>query len=128
MREPSCRFCLGNNLLSDKPIGMTDHFYFLASADPALPQAAMVIPKRHSGTPFEMNAAEWSDFPVALAAIQAHFGEDDPDGYTLGWNVGAAAGQTVGHTHLHVIPRFAHEPLAGKGIRHAFKSHGAGET
>ena len=28
-----------------------------------------------------------------------------PDGYNLGVNVGAAAGQTVGHAHVHVIPR-----------------------
>ncbi len=29
-----------------------------------------------------------------------------PDGYNLGLNVGAAAGQTVAHAHVHVIPRY----------------------
>jgi len=29
-----------------------------------------------------------------------------PDGFNLGVNVGAAGGQTVGHAHLHVMPRF----------------------
>ncbi len=44
-----------------------------------------------------------------------------PDGYSVGWNVHAVGGQTVPHAHLHVIGRFADEPLAGKGIRHALK-------
>lgn len=44
-----------------------------------------------------------------------------PDGYNIGWNVGDVAGQHVAHAHLHVIPRFADEPLAGKGLRHFFK-------
>ena len=30
-----------------------------------------------------------------------------PDGFNLGINDGAAAGQTVPHVHLHVIPRYA---------------------
>jgi len=44
-----------------------------------------------------------------------------PDGYNLGWNVGRIAGQEVEHAHLHIIPRFADEPFAGKGIRHWLK-------
>jgi len=39
-----------------------------------------------------------------------------PDGYNVGWNSGVAAGQEVFHAHMHVIPRFGDEPLAGKGI------------
>ena len=42
-----------------------------------------------------------------------------PDGYNVGWNSGAVGGQEVFHAHLHVIPRFRDEPLAGQGIRHA---------
>ena len=34
-------------------------------------------------------------------------GELHPDGYNLGVNVGQAAGQTVGHVHIHLIPRYA---------------------
>ncbi|MFN2225152.1 MAG: HIT family protein, partial [Anaerolineae bacterium] len=44
-----------------------------------------------------------------------------PQGYNLGWNSGAVAGQEVFHAHLHVIPRFADEPLAGRGIRYWLK-------
>ncbi|MCY3737300.1 MAG: HIT family protein [Gemmatimonadaceae bacterium] len=38
----------------------------------------------------------------------------NPQGYNLGWNCGAVAGQTVFHAHLHVIPRFAAEPHAAR--------------
>ncbi len=44
-----------------------------------------------------------------------------PDGYNAGWNVGAVGGQHVMHAHLHVIPRFRDEPLAGRGIRSHLK-------
>ena len=45
-----------------------------------------------------------------------------PDGYNVGWNCGAIAGQSIAHAHLHVMPRFRQEPLAGKGIRALLKS------
>ena len=41
----------------------------------------------------------------------------DPDGYNVGWNCGAVGGQSLMHAHLHVMPRFRQEPLAGQGIR-----------
>ncbi|WP_297112478.1 HIT domain-containing protein [uncultured Devosia sp.] len=87
----------------------------------------MVIPKRHSASPFEMNTDEWSDLPLALAAARESLEQFSPAGFTLGWNVGPAAGQTVGHTHLHVIARFEDDPMAGRGIRHPLKRPGQGK-
>jgi len=121
MTIPGCRFCRDNELLIDAPLLETRQFYLLASRDPDLPLASMIVPHRHSENPFEMSAEEWTDFNAALAATREHYGPHKPDGYTLGWNVGAVGGQHVFHTHLHVIPRFAGEPLEGKGIRNAFK-------
>lgn len=121
MSEPSCRFCLDNQLLSDAPVFQTDNFYVLKSNDPALPHSTMVIPRQHGTTPLEMNAAEWAELPMAIEGARQALASWQPDGYTIGWNVGAVAGQTVNHTHLHVIARFKDEPMAGKGIRHALK-------
>ena len=45
-----------------------------------------------------------------------------PDGYNIGWNCGATGGQEICHAHMHVMPRFRQEPLAGKGIRALLKS------
>lgn len=119
--EPGCPFCLGNGQLVDTPLFANDTCYFLGSVDPVLPHAGMIIPFRHSATPFELNADEWQDVFQLLQKARSHLSSAAPDGYTIGWNVGAAAGQAVGHAHLHVIARFSDEPLAGQGLRHHIK-------
>jgi diadenosine tetraphosphate (Ap4A) HIT family hydrolase len=117
-----CRFCLDNRRLADEPVHHTQHFYVLLSNDPALPAATMVIPHRHSQSPFEMTRDEWADLPNALVAARAALEPFAPEGFNIGWNVGALAGQTVFHTHMHVIARRSGTDMDGKGIRHAFKS------
>ena len=56
---------------------------------------------------FEVTDAERADLMLLLAAardeLQRQFG---PAGYNIGINDGAAAGQTVPHVHLHLIPRY----------------------
>ena len=48
-----------------------------------------------------------------------------PDGYNVGFNAGSAAGQTVGHLHLHVIPRFDGDvPDPRGGVRHVIPERG----
>src|SRR5262245_33358731 len=48
-----------------------------------------------------------------------------PDGYNVGWNAGAAAGQTVMHLHVHVIPRFRGDMDDPRGgVRHVIPSRG----
>lgn len=59
--EPDCRFCLANGLLDDAPLFGNDSRYFLASADPVLQHGGMIVPRRHSVTPFELTEAEWRD-------------------------------------------------------------------
>lgn len=119
--EPGCQFCLGNSQLVDAPLFANDTCYFLGSVDPILPHAGMIIPFRHSATPFELNADEWSDVFDLLQRARTHLSAAKPDGFTIGWNVGAAAGQAIGHAHLHVIARFGDEPFAGQGLRHHIK-------
>jgi histidine triad (HIT) family protein len=114
---PGCRFCLENRLLSDQPLFGNDAFYFLCSIDADVPHAGMIIPRRHSETPFELSAAEWTAFADMLQRARAYFDHLKPDGFTLGWNVGAAAGQHVFHTHLHILARFKGDPAEGAGIR-----------
>lgn len=103
-------------------MGRTECFYVLMSSDPALPEAALVIPDRHSLSPFEMTQAEWADLPNAMALARQELGRFAPEGFNIGWNVGALAGQQVFHTHMHVIARRPGTAMDGRGIRHAFKS------
>ncbi len=43
------------------------------------------------------------------------------NGYAIGWNVGEASDQVESHVHLHVMPRYNDEPLAGRGLRYFLK-------
>jgi histidine triad (HIT) family protein len=84
--------------------------------------AGIIAPREHRETVFDLTEGEWRATYSLLQRVKAHLDAGhDPDGYTVGWNNGAAAGQSVFHVHLHVIPRFADEPHAGKGVRHWIK-------
>ncbi len=68
----------------------------------------LIIPKRHIRSWFEANAHEQHALLELLAKSRVALdAEYHPDGYNIGINDGAAAGQTVPHLHMHLIPRYA---------------------
>lgn len=77
----------------------------------------MVIPFRHVETPFDFSVEEWTDLGEMVREAKQFLSAYRPDGFTLGWNVGAAGGQHVFHAHMHVICRYETESTAGKGLR-----------
>ena len=67
----------------------------------------LVIPKRHVASFFEVTEIERKELLLALdAAKQVLDHKNKPDSYNIGINNGEAAGQTVPHLHIHLIPRF----------------------
>ena len=82
----------------------------------------VIIPKSQVSSPFELSSKEWEDSKALMLELKKYIDEKyKPDGYNIGWNVGKAAGQEVAHAHMHIIPRYNDEPLAGKGLRYWFK-------
>jgi diadenosine tetraphosphate (Ap4A) HIT family hydrolase len=68
---------------------------------------ALLVPKRHFATWFEADPAEQGALLAGVDRVrEAIEGRYKPDGYNIGVNSGPAAGQTVAHLHLHVIPRY----------------------
>src|SRR5205807_7213804 len=66
-------------------------------------------------TPVE-KAAAWSAVDQAIVVARSRH---SPDGFNVGFNLGTAAGQTVFHFHLHVIPRYAGDVADPRGgVRH----------
>lgn len=82
----------------------------------------VIIPKSEVSSPFELSEKEWADSKLLMQELKVYLDNKyHPDGYNIGWNVGKAAGQEVAHAHMHIIPRYSDEPLAGKGLRYWFK-------
>jgi len=77
----------------------------------------LVIPRRHVADWFEADPWEQAEIWRAVAEVKADLDATlHPDGYNVGFNAGEAAGQTVMHLHVHVIPRYQgdqHEPRGG---------------
>ena len=89
----------------------------------ALKLSGVIIPVAHRETVFDLSDSEVAATFRLLGRIKLLMdAELSPDGYNVGWNCGRVGGQEVFHAHLHVIPRFRQEPLAGQGIRSHLKS------
>jgi histidine triad (HIT) family protein len=116
-----CPLCSTNPRLKDDVLLSNDHCLLIQNRDPVLQSSLMIIPARHVSTPFELTTEEWAAIQELLIEAKRMLDHDGPDGYSIGWNVNPVGGQSVPHVHLHVIGRFADEPLAGQGIRHALK-------
>jgi diadenosine tetraphosphate (Ap4A) HIT family hydrolase/HKD family nuclease len=100
----------------------------LWDAFPVSPGHALLVPKRHVATWFDATKEEQAELVAAIdiarAAIDRRL-HGQPDGYNIGVNVGRAAGQTVFHLHVHVIPRKSGDvPDPRGGVRHVIPSKG----
>ncbi len=86
----------------------------------------LIVPKRHEGDFFRLTPDEQDSILELARLIQGRLRKDDTvDGFNIGINVGKAAGQTVGHAHMHVIPRRAGDVENPRGgVRHVIPSKG----
>ena len=79
----------------------------------------LIIPKKHCSDYFELSFKEqyacWFMLNKTKEILTKEF---SPDGFNVGININEAAGQTVSHVHIHLIPRYkddVKEP--GGGVR-----------
>lgn len=67
----------------------------------------LLIPKRHCKSYFDLNFIELESVGVTIGVVKRLLDTKyKPDGYNIGINCGEAAGQTVMHCHIHIIPRY----------------------
>ncbi|WP_284237594.1 HIT domain-containing protein [Paenibacillus glycanilyticus] len=86
--------------------------------------AGIIVPREHRETVFDLTEEEWLATYRLLHEVKLYLDlHYKPDGYNVGWNCGQVGGQHIFHSHLHVIPRYADEKMAGKGIRYFFKTN-----
>ncbi|WP_188207244.1 HIT family protein [Alkalibacillus aidingensis] len=122
-----CVFCDPDLEPDQKIILSNEHCMFL-QLDQAqikgsqLEGSGLIVPRMHRETVFDLSRKEWEATHDLLQQVKGHLDQTfQPQGYNVGWNCGEIGGQHIFHAHLHVIPRFEDEPLAGKGIRYMFK-------
>ena len=103
MRSP-CPFC---TLTADRVVNEGEFAVVIRDAFPVSPGHTLIIPRRHVASFFEITDTERAELISLLAAARADLDREfRPAGYNIGINDGAAAGQTVQHLHIHLIPRY----------------------
>lgn len=117
MQHAHCPFC---NLPSSRIVFSNSLVVALWDGFPVSPGHLLIVPKRHVATWFEANEDEqreiWQAIEKGKEAICQLY---QPDGFNIGINVGEAAGQTVPHLHLHIIPRYQGDvPDPRGGVRY----------
>lgn len=101
----NCPFCL---LEKSRVIMKNDYAMAVYDGYPVTKGHMLIIPKRHIVSLFEASIEEQMSLLDLLAKAHAQLlEEENPDGFNIGINDGAAAGQTVMHLHIHLIPRYS---------------------
>lgn len=99
-----CIFC---ELPEERIHYESDLWLVVRDGFPVSPGHTLIIPKRHISDYFEINEHEHATLQSVINITKEKLDtEFNPNGYNIGINCGEAAGQTVFHLHVHLIPRY----------------------
>lgn len=113
-RSQGCVFC--ERIASGQIVAENELSMAIPDAYPVTPGHTLVVPRRHETEFFNLTAAEQAALWQLVAMVRAELLEArKPDGFNVGLNDGAAAGQTMTHAHVHVIPRYAGDSADPRG-------------
>jgi histidine triad (HIT) family protein len=112
-RDPDCLFCkIVAGEIPSQRVDEDERTVAFMDINPATRGHALVVPRRHAANLLEIDA---DDLAATVAAAQrlarTVVERFDADGVNLINSCGAAAWQTVFHFHIHVIPRYAGDPM-----------------
>lgn len=108
MKDENCIFCkLAGGEIPTATLYEDEDFRVILDANPAAKGHALIIPKEHYANLYELDD-ELAGKVLVLAKKMITKLTDilECDGYNIVQNNGEAAGQTVFHFHMHLIPRF----------------------
>ena len=108
MREKDCIFCkIANGYIPSKTVYEDEEFKVILDVGPATRGHALILPKNHYANLYELpdeTAVKVMLLAKKMAVLMTE--KLGCDGFNLVQNNGKAAGQTVFHFHLHLIPRY----------------------
>ncbi|MGY2082863.1 HIT family protein [Blastococcus sp. SYSU DS0539] len=101
-----CLFCRTDDQAVNRILCENDSFFARLDNFPATEGHVEIVPRRHVVSFFDLMEHEVSDAYALLKRARKILDQRlEPDGYTIGVNEGEAAGRTVHHLHIHLIPR-----------------------
>lgn len=108
MAEENCIFCkIIAGEIPSTAVYEDDDFRAILDVNPAARGHVIIIPKKHAANIFELDDEDGAKiFPIAKKIAAALMKTYHCDGVNILQNNGEAAGQTVFHLHVHVVPRF----------------------
>jgi len=112
-RMVPCIFCAivkGDPRIPSRIILRTERLMVMLNLYPYNPGHLMVVPVRHVEKLQELSREELNEFFwMGVKAVRLLEEALHPAGVNMGLNLGAAAGASIDHLHLHVVPRFPRE-------------------
>ena len=119
----ACVFC---DIDQDRIEWEDDLVFAIRDAYPVTAGHTLLIPKRHVATWFDATETEQVALVRGVKAMKSALDASHaPDAYNVGINAGAAAGQTVMHLHVHLIPRRTGDVADPRGgVRHVIAGKG----
>ncbi|HPA77226.1 MAG TPA: HIT domain-containing protein, partial [Kiritimatiellia bacterium] len=124
MKNRSCIFC---EMDSARVIAREGSCYAVYDGFPVSEGHILIIPERHIASFRELTEDEWLSVHKLAKKLSARLLEQDKtiDGFNLGINDGKAAGQTIFHAHVHLIPRRKNDVENPRGgVRHVIPCKG----
>lgn len=111
MKKEDCIFCrIANGEIPSKTLYEDEMFRVILDLGPATKGHALILPKEHAANLFELPEKTASAVLVLAKKMAVTMTEKlHCDGLNLVQNNGEAAGQTVPHFHLHMIPRYLND-------------------
>ncbi|MBC8209854.1 MAG: HIT family protein [Gammaproteobacteria bacterium] len=123
-RDPNnpCLFCKDARGVSLK----SELAYSARDSYAVSPGHTLIVPRRHVASFFELTPEEISACMDLITEERSLLdAEFNPDGYNIGVNVGPAAGQSIMHVHIHLIPRYKGDVENPQGgVRHVIPQKG----
>ena len=111
MRKDNCIFCkIINGEIPSHVLYEDEQFKVILDVNPATKGHALILPKEHYANLYELPEETAADaMKLAQRMMRKMTEKLDCDGFNIVQNNGEAAGQTVFHFHMHLIPRYKND-------------------
>ena len=110
-KKPKCLFCGEQKIIFENALA-----YVTRDSYPVTQGHTLVIPRRHVPSFFDLRMDERVAMLELLDSAKRELDERyQPDGYNIGINDGVAAGQSILHLHIHVMPRYKGDKADPRG-------------